>query len=320
MTRAKTYILGLGTFVCALTIGYIMQFGFALPRTQPQADASRMMVSEIVDTSSVGLPRTPSVLGKPAMPDSAAVLASVEGNPNLPLATDDRTGDLTCPVDLAATATAGAMVTLSLSAPCLGGERVTVHHNGLMFTEVTGKDGSLEVVVPALAQKALFIASFDNGDGAVASADVTSLGFYDRVALQWKGNTGLQLHAREFDAPYGGSGHIWNASTGDFAKTARGESGFLIQLGDAGSPDALLAEVYSFPVGTTESTGSIALSIEAEITADNCGTEVEAQSLELTGGGSMQVHDISLAVPDCDSIGDFLVLKKPLEDLTIASN
>ncbi len=29
------------------------------------------------------------------------------------------------------------MVALALSAPCHGGERVTIHHNGLMFTEVT---------------------------------------------------------------------------------------------------------------------------------------------------------------------------------------
>ncbi len=212
------------------------------------------------------------------------------------------------------------MVTLALSAPCQGGERVTIHHTGLMFTEVTDETGSLTIDVPALKENVLFVASFENGDGAVAHAEVPSLAFYERVVLQWEGDTGLQLHAREFDAAYGAAGHIWNAASGDIAMTARGESGFLVQLGRPDGANAMMAEVYSFPAGTTSSTGRIALTIEAEITAANCGTEVEAHSFELTNGEALRVHDITLAVPDCDSIGDFLVLKKPLEDLTIASN
>ncbi len=324
MTRAKTYILGLGTFISALTVGYFMQFGLSLPGPQPMGTPSKVNVSRITDTSSAGIARMPSGFLQPTLPDRALVAAADDTmtSSDLPHTADDRTTGSKCNVSMTAAPRAGAMVSIALTAPCQGNERVTLHHNGLMFSEVTAADGTLKMDVPALTQKALFIASFDNGEGAAAVADVTSLGFYDRVVLQWKGETGLQLHAREFDAPYGSTGHIWNASTGDMAKTALGESGFLIQLGNANSLEALVAEVYSFPVGSTISSGSIAMSmrIEAEITLANCGKEVEAQSLELFAGENLQVHDITLAIPECDSVGDFLVLKKPLQDLTIASN
>ena len=43
-----------------------------------------------------------------------------------------------------------AMIELTLSAPCLPNERVTVHHRGMMFTETTALDGTLKTTLPAL--------------------------------------------------------------------------------------------------------------------------------------------------------------------------
>ena len=189
-----------------------------------------------------------------------------------------------------------------------------------MFTEVTQPDGTLELVVPALSEKAMFIASFDNGDGVVTQVDVTSLPFYDRVVVQWKGNSGLQLHAREFDAAYFTEGHVWAASAGDITRTAQGLGGFLSSLGHDDSPEALKAEIYSYPAGTAQKNGQIAMTVEAEVTQVNCNKDVEAQTLELHEGSELRVRDLTLSMPECDTVGDFLVLKNLVEDLTIASN
>lgn len=174
--------------------------------------------------------------------------------------------------------------------------------------------------MPALAPKALFIASFDNEAGATATVEVPALPFYDRVALQWRGDSGLQLHAREFGAAYFTEGHVWAASAGDMGRTAKGIGGFLTRLGNPDAPAPRLAEIYSFPAGAARKSGEVAVSVEAELTDANCGKAVEAQTLELRGEDGLRVHDLALELPACDSVGDFLVLKNLIEDLKIATN
>ncbi len=92
----------------------------------------------------------------------------------------------------------------------------------------------------------------------MAQAKVRALAYYDRVALQWKGDTGSAAPRPRIQAAYGAAGHVWNAASGDIAKTARGESGFLVQPRPVRRPNAMMAEIYSFPAGTTTS-GRIAL-------------------------------------------------------------
>ena len=224
-----------------------------------------------------------------------------------------------CDITMQALPAAAAMVDLILLAPCNASERVTIHHHGLMFTEVMQPDGSLGITVPAMAERATFVAAFDSGDGATAAVDVSSLSFYDRVAVQWKGEAGLQLHAREFTDTYFGESRVWAASAGDVANAARGEGGFLTRLGRTNTPGARIAEVYSFPSGTAQSGGDIALSVEAEITDFNCDQTLEAQSLEIRDAENLRIRELTLEMPGCDSVGDFLVLKNLIEDLKIAS-
>lgn len=333
MAHAKTYLLGSVTLFCALGIGYVMQFGmesdmqtaqFSAPADVAVTDAAAdMNVTDIVDMSSTAIPKMPEDL--PYVPPLQGGLVQLAASPQsdadvTPLPQDELAGGLACVITLQADPAAGAMVALSLSAPCHASERVTIHHSGLMFTLVTQPDGALGVTVPALSEDAMFIAAFGNGDGAVATASVPSLPFYDRVALQWNGNTGLQLHAREFGADYFTDGHIWQAAAGTLTRAITGESGFLTRLGQDSAPDALIAEIYSFPAGTARDSGTISLTVEAEVTQANCMADIEAQTLELHTGTSLRVRDLTLSMPDCDSVGDFLLLKNLIEDLTIASN
>lgn len=295
MARIKTYLTGGGTLLCALGIGYFMQYGMneSAPMELPTGD---IQVSGITMTSSAGAPT-----------DIIEPLPEVAATP-------------VCDMTFDAMPSAGAMVLLTLEAPCKPGERLTVHHNGLMFTEVTDDAGRLSLSVPALGEKAHFIVSFLDGEGAATSAQVPTIDYYDRVVLQWRGESGLQLHAREFTKDYFGEGHVWAASAGDMTRTVQGEGGFMIRMGHDDSPEALMAEVYSFPVGTTAQSGEIALTVEAEVTDANCDALVEAQTLERRGGTGLRVQDLTLDMPVCETVGDFLVLKNLVEDMTIASN
>lgn len=342
MAPLKTYLLAAATVSTALGIGYLMQRSVA-PELRAIA-ASDVNIDSITDTSSVapmshpldraGLTATgqatpavatlgglgtdlPTKVRSTKVLPTRVMLAALQTPPVAPIG--DKSGIFDCNISLTAEPRAGAVVGLALSAPCFGDERVTIHHQGMMFTALTDADGRLSVDVPALSENALFVATFDSGEGVTVRADVPALPFYDRVVLQWKGDAGLQLHAREFGADYFAEGHVWAASAGDLGRTARGEGGFMTVLGDQDAANPLLAEIYSFPIGTARTGGTVALSIEAEVTPANCGTEVEAQTLERHESGPIRTRELTLDMPDCDDASGFLVLKNLVEDLKIAA-
>lgn len=320
MDRTFTIRITAVTLCVALGIGGIMQ-QWSSPAPRATAEVP-LVVSDVQEVSST--PRDLMPVDMPvvaSLPDhiiSAAISSTIEPVEIVVPETPVDTG-FACEVTMTAKPIAGAMMTVDITAPCHGSERVTLHHNGLMFTALMQPDGSLAIDIPALTEQALVIASFLDGGGAVAMAEVTSVPFYDRVVLQWRGDAGLQLHAREFDAEYFTDGHVWHGASGDTTRAATGQGGFLTTLGSAGAPDALLAEVYTFPSGMTNAAGTVALTVEAEILASNCDSTVEAQTLEIRNGGSLASKELTIDVPGCDAVGDFLLLKNLVEDLTIAA-
>ncbi|QQA42893.1 hypothetical protein [Pelagovum pacificum] len=226
---------------------------------------------------------------------------------------------MTCDSTLDASVGTAALVTLSLNAPCHPNEQLTMHHQGMLFSVITDGAGQAEVVVPALSDNAVFIAAFDEGTGAVATAQVPALVNYDRAVLQWQGDTGLQIHALEFGAGYDDPGHVWQAAARNAESGIAGEGGFLVRLGDPRGNEPLMAEVYSFPTATVRREGVVELTVEAEITPDNCGREIAAQSIQIGPDHDPDALDLTMSMPECDAVGDFLVLKNMLTDLTLAS-
>ncbi len=323
-----------GTLFCALGIGYLMQSTAPVASTQeqavevPEVDVSALPVTEepaleisqIKLTSAIPLP--PIVVPQPAaLPDQPVVLAALTiDEPIAEMPLEEPVPTLSCFPSASASPDAAAMVTLTVAAPCMINERFTIHHNGMMFTEVTDAEGKAVLSVPALSQQAVFIVSFANGDGAVASAEVTSLEYYDRAVVQWSGQSGLQIHAFEYGSDYDEQGHVWADDTGSAATAVRGEGGFLTRHGASDLEDALLAEVYTFPTGSAARNGDVRLSVEAEVTPANCGRDIEAQSIQITKDRGLKVQDVVLAIPDCNAVGDFLVLTSLLNDLKIARN
>ncbi|WP_170786098.1 hypothetical protein [Ruegeria lacuscaerulensis] len=302
----KNYVTTGGTVACALAIGYLMQNGTPAEPDVPQTQISSVMdhtaiiagLEDIVLTSSTPAHETPD--------DTTTGHRKLHANGSAP------SGPTDCAIGARARAVPGAAAQLTVLAPCHAGERIDVHHSGLTVTQQTDATGRLEVTIPALSEYAIFLISVGDQAGTVATTHIPDITHFDRVALHWQGNTDLQIHALEFGASYGSTGHV-----SVDAKTQG--AGQVVHLGQPDLNDAQNVQVYSYPAGQSDQTGSITLSVEAEVTRANCGQELHLQSLELRGDQRLSARDLSVTLPECSKAGEFLVLNNLLEDLKIAA-
>jgi len=231
---------------------------------------------------------------------------------------------LTCGPILSASAGDGAMVSLTLTAPCRGDQQITVNHGALKFSAKLDRLGTYTVDVPALQADASFAVLFADGTDVQADVQVPLAADFERTALMYFGNAGLQIHALEFGADYGEDGHVWAGAPSDVASALQSGGGFMTLLGDSDLTDAMQAQIYTFPAGSASQGGMVRVSVEAEVTAYNCESEVAGQTIEPSLGDALNsvsmTVSMTVSMPDCTAIGEFLVLKNLLRDLKIASN
>lgn len=331
MLRKKEAATAVFTLVCAMSIGFVMQnsedarlrYGTGEPETPSvtAVDAEEKIVeSSLLNVKDVTLTSASFDVGADVLPLASknivghVVLTNAQPQP------EETASKKNCEINAVTRPIAAAMVDLSMTAPCLPNARVTVHHNGMVFSETTSETGTLALQIPALTQDAVYIIAFSTGEGMVTSTKVEELAEFDRAVLQWKGPAGLEIHAREFGADYGSTGHRWSDVPGSLAMTIAGKSGVLTRHGDSEASDPLLAEVYTYPKNITGQSGDIILTVEAEVTEANCGMEVEAQTLEIQPDAKVRSRNLILPVPPCDSVGSFLVLNNLLQNLKVAAN
>lgn len=348
MSKKRLLVTTVGTVGCAFGIGYFMQLDNA-PKPTPVPAAVEISAAPVQDapalvedtgavTAEMPVVETEDaqVQSEPAVNLDAITLTSIDVTPVLKsitaslletvaledpapevenqAATVDPLEPFTgCDLRVSAEAADMAFVRLSVEAPCNANDRVTIHHTGMMFSKVTSTGGRVDVDIPALSQTGVFIVELENGEGAVAMVDVPELENFDRVALQWAGSGGFQIHAREFGAAYGTSGHVWSGS--DMSSGG----GRLVRLGDMDGLLPNIVEVYTYPKGQAPRDGVVTLSVEAEVTENNCGRDIAAQSIELRDSERLKTRDLVLTMPDCSAVGDFLVLNNLMDDLKIAA-
>lgn len=301
----KNYVTTGGTVACALAIGYLMQSGTA---RQPASEPGAERVAS-VSAQSAGLSGLEAVVLTSSSP--TAVRSDIAPDSSLTPRAQPRFSS-NCDLTARASAVSGANARLRIKAPCHADQPIEVHHSGLVFSTRTDPLGRLDLTVPALAEYAIFLISLPDQKGTVATTHVPEIKDYNRIALQWRGETDLQLHALEFGVSYGEEGHVWSGSQA-------GGAGSVIHLGQGDSAQARNIEVYSFPSDAATEVGSIALSVEAEVTEANCGSDLSVQSLEWRADQRLRSRDLTLNMPGCDATGDFLVLNNLFTDLTIAA-
>lgn len=268
--------------------------------------------------SAVALPEPAAPQTSPAPVELAAMETDVAPTPMTDPIAEPETAAV-CDIGMTAEVAPAAFVDIAIDAPCYANTPFVVHHQGMMFTVMTDDAGHADIEAPALAEVAVFIAAFPDGEGNVVTASVPDFANYDRAVLQWQGDTQVMLSAYEFGAVYGEDGHVSRENARTIASAVDGDGGFLVSLGDARAENAMMAEVYTFPSGTSRNDGQVVLSAEAEITAGNCGNDIAAQSIQVFPDGNTMALDLAMTMPECDAVGDFLILQNMFEDLTLAS-
>lgn len=223
-----------------------------------------------------------------------------------------------CETGFTALAEPGAMVALTLESPCRAGETADFFHAGLRFTVTLDENGLAQTVVPALTENAVF--SAEMGDGETISTEILmfTVADYERVGLSWKGQEGFDLYALEGGAAYGEDGHVSITHPFGPDRALADEGGFLTSLGE--TEDGYHAAVYSWPLRLTDTDPLPQVSIEASVTPFNCAREISATFLRAVPGAEIRTDTLIMAVPGCDAIGDFLVLKNLPRDRKLALN
>lgn len=244
-----------------------------------------------------------------ASADFAATAPAAEPAPQ-PLAATQGS----CAEDLVLVPAAGAMLDLGLIAPCRAGQRVLLRHGGLVVTGQLSPAGTLAMALPALTSPAEVTVAFSDGSDVMQAADVPDLDRFDRFAVQWMAEDAFALHAFADGAGYDQPGHIHAGA----APAAMADGGFVLALGDAGVDRPLLAQVFTWPADRPALSGTIDLVIEAPVTEATCGREMLGETLQRIGG-RLSLRDLTLAMPECDGAGGFVVLTDPVADDRLAA-
>ena len=213
-----------------------------------------------------------------------------------------------CPINIELIAQPGAMVGVSVLAPCHPAERAVLRHAGLAITGKTSAAGALFAILPAMTGVAEVEVGFASGDKSSGAVEIPEFQGLRRFAVQWQDKDMFQLHAFEKGAAYGQPGHY---SAANPAASASGAS--LTLLGDSSTELPLLAEVFTYARDTETE-----ILVEAAVTEETCGRELLAETVE-SQNGSVEIGDIMLEMPACDTVGDILVLKNLVEQTKVAS-
>ena len=224
---------------------------------------------------------------------------------------------LPCGLTVTATALPGAMVALDIIEPCRPHGRIEITHAALTIAAKTDAMGVLTLDFPALEAPAFFTIRAQDGQEAVTLAGVPDLTDHLRAAIGWTGDLGLELHAFEGGAAFGAPGHIWPDAPGTLARALSGTGGFLTALGDATLSAPHLAQVYSAP---RSQRADLRLSVDIPITRASCGRPLTAQGLFLDDTGQALTLPVSLTVPGCDALGDYLLLQNLFDTPRLVSN
>ncbi len=324
MLIKKSYKAAVSTFAIVLATGFVMQNGDALASrfvtVEPNPQSIQTTPVETAENLTRVSEKPTLLVDQSGLADRVNQTEENYSSPQLNPDQDFSSLGLACDMTLNATKSVGAMVALEFKAPCHVNETVIISHQGLRFTSVTNDIGHVAVQIPAMVTAASFDVMLTDGNIVSATVDVPEVSKYNRVAVQWTGNSGLSIHALEFGADYGERGHVWAKSPQTVAAALQARGGYITRLGNVEFPAAKHVEIYTFPSGQAQKSGVVRLSVEAEVTAQTCSKDIEAQALQSGVDGELTVSDLILSMPTCDAIGDFLVLNNLLRDLKIAQN
>ena len=183
-------------------------------REVAEVSATDTTMTDAIDPASVILPQDPQITGLTARLPELAL--HQYGTIDLGFKAPKTMSDLdrspfgtSCKSGLTAKPVSGAMVELTVNAPCLPNTRVEIRHGRMVVTQKTSHTGDLVVIIPALETKARFAVDFGSNRVLRTTVTVSGLDKIERTAIQWRGDIEVDLHALEFGADIGSTGHVW---------------------------------------------------------------------------------------------------------------
>lgn len=308
MDRKRSFAVGFLIIAVALGAGHFVQ-SVAAPGQAEGAAAPdhQVKVGDLaLDTAKIEL------VSATDAPDPAPLEPAPVAAPKT-VATEPEQTPNDCTLNLDLVPQDGAMLGITLVAPCHADERVTLSHGGLALTARTTATGSLFTSIPAMDSAGEVAVTFADGTRETAAMPMPELAGIQRFAVQWSADDRFALNAFRNGATYGETGHL-TAQPLAMLDGAMEPGAAVMALGDPDVPLPLLAEVYTLPAD-----GKADLTIEAKVTAKTCGRDLIGETLD-SRDGVVTVQDLTLAMPGCDAMGDFIVLNNPRPGLKLASS
>jgi len=226
---------------------------------------------------------------------------------------------IACKTRLNATAIPGAIVRLSLTAPCFPNSEVQIFHGKLRVTLMTDHIGNLRANIPAFESKARFLVRLADATRLTATVPVPDLENFDRVAIQWTGRYNATLLALtatgKTHLP-----HLRADQPGEVAHALRTGTGFMVRLGDLAAKTPRFAEIYSLPKTGPTGQKVIGFAVRASATATTCGQGEIIQTFRSKGGRLVGASGLQFKLPDCGQKNQSVVLDNVVRDLIIAKN
>jgi hypothetical protein len=213
-------------------------------------------------------------------------------------------GDGRCQPKLDLAPLPGALIQLSLSAPCNRAERIVLRHSGLSFSAQTQADGRATIILPALKSDAMVAVYFQDSRLVLGKVTVPDVSAFARLAIVWDAPTEMDLRVADGDKVLIGS-----------TAMVAGPVQQVIALGAPQGANPVLARVYSVPGSRLDDAD---ITGELRITEATCGRTLRMQTVYSVGGVAHQAER-SVAVPLCGTAGDILVLKNLAPALKLAA-
>lgn len=314
MDLKRRIALVAATLAVALGAGHLMQTVLA---DQPVQQASAPVAATLGDPKPARIvplaaeAETDAVAIPMIMPAVSPVLGL--SPPPVPVPMPKALAEPDCTAFLDLVARPGAMIGLVLTAPCSPDERVVLRHAGLAVTAKTSASGGLALTLPALELMAEVSVLFGSGATVNASLLVPETANLRRFGVQFMADDAFQVQAFEAGADYGEPGHVSAATPGMPPSGIPADGGYMTVLGDATVELPMRAEVYTYPAKIPAD-----VALEAAVTPATCARDLLGETISSVGG-EVTVADLTVSMPDCAAVGDFLVLKNLVPDPKIAS-
>jgi hypothetical protein len=185
MNLQRKLTLMVTTGAIALGAGHFVQERAAERSAQVEADLGPAVVVSSVVPVAAGPTDVPAVRAAVMLQIVAVAPEPAPEPAPAPAPAVAEPESVDCRVQFDAIAQPGAMVGLTLLAPCQPDQRVVLKHAGLAITARTSASGALFTVLPGLSAVADVQVAFANGESATASAALSDFENMRRFAVQW---------------------------------------------------------------------------------------------------------------------------------------